>query len=148
MKRCELCDRVATNLVIFEATLAPGILPRLPYKWMCQEHCNDSWAEVLFKHGKPAGHRSLKRIDMQLFERMYADIRKRCVANNPELWDEKEKTGEVIPLICCPSKLTELEAEELRQAAVDQGRTIREGRAPVIEYVSMEDAAREIASRS
>lgn len=142
MKRCEVagCGREASNLAVFEAKVAPGIFPRWPWQWQCREHAAKVWADVVFKEGRPSGVRSvLSRVDMDLFERVYAELKKR----NPELWEALEKREEGVMLSLGPSKLTELEAEELRQAAVDEGRTVRQQRADV-EVISAEQAAREM----
>jgi len=140
-KLCADCKRPAVHFIIFEATLAPGIHPRMPHKWLCKEHCDRVWAEVQFEGGAHKAFRSVSRtIDLALFQSVYDQLKKR----SPDAWREREKTGEPIPILLCPSKLTEVEVRELEQAFAD-GRTIKEGRAPDVEYMSPEEAAREIA---
>jgi hypothetical protein len=146
MKDCELkgCGRKATSMVVFQATLAPGVTPCLPWKWHCAEHAERAWCEVLFEHGKHTSFRSMEtRIDLPLFEQFYAALRRRCVENNPGLWEALEEEG-TISLTRGPSKLTEEQAEQFRQAAIDEGKTIREDRVP-IQHMTREEAEREIA---
>lgn len=139
--KCASCDRAATRFVIYEATLAPGILPRRPHKWMCEDHCKQVWAEVLIKHEHIVGVRSvLGRVDVAEFAETFREMRRR----SPGAWKEREAQDEPIPILLCPSKLTEVEVRELQQAW-DDGRTIREGCRPRVEIVTPEEAAREIA---
>ena len=147
MKRCEHpeCNRTASHMVIFEATLGPGIHRRLPWRWMCPEHGEKVFCYRLFIHGEPQQVASTSRWtdNLNLFKQFYADLRRRCVAEEPGLWEAAEESGEAISLMCDISKWSEAEVERARvESAAFERRTIP------VEHMTLEDAAREIASRS
>jgi len=144
VKRCELCQREASNLTIFELQVGPGVLPRLPHQWVCREHAAKSWADVVFRGGRPVGQRSIATtLDLELFKKTWDDFACRLP---PEFVTELCSREDGVVLSLGPSKLTELEGEQLRQAAVEQGKTVEQQALTVgVEVMTPEEAAREIA---
>ena len=145
MKRCEHgggCTRDAAHLAIFELHVAPGILPRLPHRWVCRDHVEVF--DVVFKNGEP--YKKLLRqgidaskLDVALFKKTWDDFMRRL---EPDL--VAELCHREVQLSLGPSNLTEAQGDELRQAALEQGRTVKTHQADV-EVMTPQEAAREIA---
>jgi hypothetical protein len=142
VKRCEICGRDAKRLSIFELHVAPGILPRLPHKWVCPEH--EVIQDVVFKDGEPWKQLLRQgvepgRLDVALFKKAWDDFMRRL---QPEL--VAELRAHEVQVSLGPSNLTEAQGDELRQAALEQGRTVKTQDIDV-EVLTPEEAAREIA---
>jgi hypothetical protein len=142
VKRCETCGREAKRLAIFELHVAPGILPRLPHRWVCPEH--EQILDIVFKNGEP--YKQLLRqgiepgkLDVALFKKTWDDFMRRL---NPEF--VADLCAREVQLSLGPSNLTEAQGDEVRQAALEQGRTVKT-REVDVEVMTPEEAAREIA---
>lgn len=142
MRRCEHCGADGAKLSIFELHVAPGIYPRLPHRWLCSGH--GRIFDVVFKNGEP--FKQLLRqdtpsdgLDLPLFKKTWDDFMRRL---RPQL--VAELCTREVQLSLGPSNLTEVQGDELRQAALEQGRTVKADEVDV-ELMTPEEAAREIA---
>ena len=135
MRKCAKCPQTAQGFTILEVRLAHDAFV-VPYEWRCQTHVREIDPTVVyFRKGHHYGFESpTRRVELALFERAYADCRRRA----PAIFEAEEQTENDIRVILGLSKLTEEQADRFM---ADWQRTATALPQPKIEVINARDLA-------